>query len=199
MSAKLTRKVILRDLLNTLVNGWGRKAVIEALEDIVGPTSSARTGRSSVKSVSNEPKAVQLIEKLELSDTKKELFDQLAREFDAGRAFPKIFDVRAFLFSHLQNAKEVRSRGHGFQKMIPILEGMSEKGLMNLISRSHHSGPAELDPISDAIKGMGEDLRGGIHSDKKSSYKIGWPCESWRPNISFKLRPLSLLCVRKPP
>lgn len=166
MTSKLNRDEILRDLLRTLVSGWGHKAVADALEGITGkPTGTRSKGRSS-ESSKEEMKALQIAERLQLPDSKKDLIIIFAKDFDVGKALPRMSDIRAFLISHHQNAKELRSREQAFRRMLPILERMSEKGLSKVIARSQHSGPAGLDLISDAIKGAGENLRGDGLSDE---------------------------------
>lgn len=165
MSNKLNRDQILTNILQTLIDGWGRAAVIEALDRTASPKTGARSDLARPETVRSEPKAVQLVENLELPAPRKELLIQVARDFDAERAFPRMSDARAFLMSHHQNARDIKSRAQAFRKMIPILQKMSEKGLAKVIARSHHSGPAALDSISDAIRGAGEDLRGKNTAD----------------------------------
>ncbi|MGX1499007.1 hypothetical protein ACSSV1_004058 [Labrenzia sp. MBR-25] len=166
MSTKLNRDEILREMLITLIKGWGRKAVYDTLDEIAAQSSSASSGeRGVVRKVQSEPSAVQLVEELPLLDERKQLMLQLAKQFDAGTAFPKISDVRNFLASRSRNPKEVRSRDQGFRKMLPLLQEMSAKGLLKVMSRSHHSGPAELGSISDAIKDAGQNLRGSNFDD----------------------------------
>lgn len=166
MTSKLNREEILRDLLRTLVSGWGHKAVADALEELSGkPTGSRSKGRSS-ETPKEEMKALQIAERLQLPDSKKDLIILFAKDFDDGKAFPRMSDIRAFLISHHQNSKEIRNREQAFRRMIPVLERMSEKGLSKVIARSQHSGPAGLDLISDAIKGAGENLRGSGFSDE---------------------------------
>ncbi|MGO4835568.1 hypothetical protein AB4144_25290, partial [Rhizobiaceae sp. 2RAB30] len=150
MSTKLNRDAILREMLSTLVKGWGRNAVYDALDELIRATKSeASVDRQTTEVAKIEPRAVQLVEDLPIAGDRKLLMLQLARAFDAGTAFPRITDVRAFLASHHQSAKELRSRDEAFRRMIPLLQRMSEKGLLTVMSRSHHSGPAELGSISD--------------------------------------------------
>jgi len=161
MTTKLSRDSILREMLNTLVKGWGPKAVYEALDEVVGSSVAKSSSHQSSRVADSEPNAVQLVENLPIFGERKVLLIQFARDFDTGAAFPKIADIRAFLASHHRTSKDLRSRDQAFRRMIPLLAEMSEKGLMKVISRSQHSGPAELEAISDAIKGAGENLRGG--------------------------------------
>lgn len=159
MAAKLNRDQILRGILQTLVDGWGQDAVKSALETIDTIATQNRKIAAADGTVSKATAAAQ-VEELPLPPERRLLLKTLAVRYDDGAAFPKLSDARAFLISHQRDAKEIKSRSQAFKRMLPILQQMSEKGLEKVISRSHHSGPAELDPISKAIRGAGEDMRG---------------------------------------
>jgi hypothetical protein len=104
--------------------------------------------------------AVTLVNGLKVPSERRALLQALAVRYDEGSAFPTLGDARAFLLSHHRGAKDIKSRSQAFKLMLPLLAQMSEKGLEKVISRSHHSGPADLDAISKAIRGAGEDMRG---------------------------------------
>ena len=158
--AKLNRDEILRNLLQTLVDGWGLAAVEAALQNLhFQAKGEKRTPRACVEAASDRG-AVALIADLSLAPDRKSLLVELARRFDEGSAFPKIGDIRSFLLAHQQNASDLKSRVSAFKRMLNVLTTMSPKGLERLIARSHHSGPADLGEISDAIRNAGEDLRG---------------------------------------
>lgn len=165
MSAKLNRDEILREILSTLVKGWGRKAVHDALDKIKGEWVNGPEEKYTEETKGGESKIIPVVENLLIPEERKILILKLARAYDAGVAFPKMSDVKAFLASHHQGVKDLRSRDQAFNKMIPILQRMSEKGLMKVISQSHYSGPVELGSISDAIKGAGQDMRGTPEKD----------------------------------
>lgn len=155
--AKLNRDEILHDILRTLVGGWGKGAVLAALD--TAPRDGTRNrGEDTAEDLAGGAKA--LVAEIGLPSEHRQLMLDLAKRFDDGSAFPKVGDVRSFLLSHQQNATDIKSRTQGFKRMLPILSRMSPKGLERLIARSHHSGPADLGEISDAIRGAGEDLRG---------------------------------------
>jgi hypothetical protein len=160
--AKLNRNEVLRELLQTLVDGWGRNAVAAALTDlgICADLSNRRRAERPDRDGERERGAFALIAELELAPDRKVALSELAARFDEGIAFPKTGDIRRFLLAHQQNAAELEGRVAAFKRMLPVLSGMSPKGLEKLIARSHHSGPAELAAISEAIRGAGEELRG---------------------------------------
>lgn len=167
MAAKLNRDQILRGILRTLVDGWGYDAVKTTLETIDTDTATTREAAAADRKASLKTTAAAQIEELQLPPGRRLLLKTLALSYDEGTAFPKLSDARAFLISHQRDAKEVKSRSQAFKRMLPILNQMSEKGLEKVISRSHHSGPAELDPISKAIRGAGEELRGAVSTPTK--------------------------------
>lgn len=158
--AKLNRDEILRGLLQTLVDGWGKSAVQAAFETLESPAQGDKRKRSETPADNNARGAEALVAGMDLSPEHRTLLSDLARRFDEGRAFPTLGDIRSFLLSHQQSATDLKSRVQAFKRMLPILSRMSPKGLERLIARSHHSGPADLGEISDAIRGAGEDLRG---------------------------------------
>lgn len=161
MSGKLNKAQILHEMLETLVKGWGLKAVQDALADLSSRTMSENAReRQPSPAAERESKAVELALSLTLQEGQRSLLVEIAKAFDNGSAFPKNSDVKSFLAAHNAPAKEIRSRDHAFRLMIPILEKMSEKGLARILSSSRHSGPAELGSISEAIKDTGNDLRG---------------------------------------
>jgi hypothetical protein len=165
MSGKLNREQILHELLDTLVKGWGLKAVQDTLANLSSRAASESTKVGQPSSMAErESKAVELVLSLTLPDDRKTLLVEIAKAFDSGLAFPRTSDVKSFLSAHNNPAREIRSRDHAFRLMIPILERMSEKGLARVLSSSRHSEPAELGSISEAIKDTGNDLRGSLPS-----------------------------------
>lgn len=167
--AKLKRDEILREILKTLVDGWGKGTVLAALEalDKALPEGNANRGEGAAEDIARGAEA--LVAEVELPSEHRQLMMDLARRFDDGGAFPKLGDVRSFLLSHQQNAIGLKSRVQGFKRMLPILSRMSPKGIEHLIARSHHSGPADLGEISDAIRGAGENLRGKLLTERKET------------------------------
>jgi hypothetical protein len=159
---KLNRDELLRALLETLVDGYGYRAVETALRNLRTPVEGEECEPSerSQEASAHAHGAEKLVAELDLTPERKLLVAELAKRFDQGTAFPKLSDIRSFLLAHQQNASELKGRVPAFKRMLPVLSAMSPKGLEKLIARSHHSGPADLGAISDAIRGAGEDLRG---------------------------------------
>ena len=160
MAGKLSRDGVLRGILQTLVSGWGYNAVLASLQNLDTPIDRKRSSPRAHGKAIHEASAVRYVEDMDVSANQKGLLFALAESYDEGSAFPKLTDVRTFLMSHQQDAKDLKSRPQAFKRMLPILLKMSDKGLEKVLSRSRHSGPAELEPISNAIRGAGEELRG---------------------------------------
>lgn len=163
------RDRVLRGILLSLVNGWGYSAVRASLEDLHEGAQAAPKPTRTRKGVAKPGAAVSLVEQLSVPPERKASLRALAIHYDAGSAFPRLSDARAFLLSHQRDAKNIKSRSQAFKRMLPLLTEMSEKGLEKVISRSRHSGPAELDPISRAIRSAGETMRGSTASNSAPS------------------------------
>lgn len=159
--AKLNRDEILRNMLQTLVDGWGSNAVQTALDALQTVHKTAKPRRPKASLEASGPSAIDLVAEVDMPRERKAIVNELAMRFDEGSAFPKLSDVRAFLLAHHRNGTDVKTRTVGFKRMLPVLAAMSPKGLEKLLARSHYSGPADLAPISDAIRGAGETMRGG--------------------------------------
>lgn len=157
---KLNRDEILEGLLQTLVDGWGQAAVRAALDTLGTPKRERALGRGTERAIVTGPRAVDLVVELNLDPDCTTALHELAVRFDEGTAFPKLGDIRSFLLTHQRDGSDLKGRVAAFRRMLPVLAGMSPKGLEKLLSRSHHSGPADLGAISDAIRGAGESLRG---------------------------------------
>jgi len=171
MSTKINKEEILKQILSTLVKGWGVAAVRTALDSLAAeensPTLAATASGGKTK---KQFSAVAVVADLGLTGELGILMAQLASDFDAGLAFSRVSDIRAFLVSHHRPAKDLKSRDQGFRKLLPVLLNMSEKGLQRVLVRSMHSGPAELGSISEAIKGAGHSIRGGNdHPDNETN------------------------------
>jgi hypothetical protein len=161
VAKKLSRDAILKQVLTVLVEGWGRAAVNRALNELDGDRSSRAKPNARSRTVDRRSAgAVALVERSHVQLHKRELLLRFAADFDDNRALPRLSDIRAFLAAHNVPVRELKERDQAFRRIFPILEKMSEKGLLRVISRAHHSGPAQLDDISNAIKGSGEVIRG---------------------------------------
>lgn len=171
MPAKLNQSEILHDLLRTLVAGWGFGRVREALESLEANGVEKRkiSRLRKPKSDAQRASAVALVEKLDVPPERKALILTLARSYDDESAFPTLSDARAFLLSHHRDARDIKTRPQAFKRILPLLTLMSEKGLEAAIARSRHSGPAELDAISKAIRDAGETMRGSPQPDIESA------------------------------
>ncbi len=158
--AKLNRDELLRAFVQTLIDGWGPTAVRQTLEELSGAPSTERQRRGVETPQAAVTTASMIVGEANVPVHLKDLLTDLAMRFDSGSAFPTMGDIRSFLVAHQRNGGDLKSRLSGFKRMLPVLTEMSPKGLEKLLSRSHHSGPADLGAIADAIRGTGEALRG---------------------------------------
>lgn len=162
MSTKLTKSQLLQALVNTLLQGWTKSEVLEAVENY-GSDRSLRVSASASPSASKErveePRAKLMIEDLQLHGSRKVSLVKIANAFDDGRVLSQQSDIKRFLEQRNINAKGISSRNQAFRRMIPALLKMSEKGLQRLLTEANFSGPAELSDISKAIRSTGAERR----------------------------------------
>ena len=162
MSTKLTKPQLLQAFVDTLLQGWTKSEVIEAIENHGSDRSSRVSASSSTnapKERAEEPRAKLMIEDLQLNETRRVPLVKIASAFDEGRVLSQQSDIKRFLEQRNINAKGISSRNQAFRRMIPALLKMSEKGLQRLLTEANFSGPAELSDISKAIRSTGAERR----------------------------------------
>lgn len=155
--SNINKDKILEEILLTLVAGWGKSKVQATLDQLSSRSKSSQPERSVRKKGSTEevPDAVSYVEELDFVENRSILL-RFAEAFDNKRAFPTSTDIRQFLLSQNVYVKEVKSRNQAFRRILPVLQGMSSKGLLKALDRAQYSGPTRLDEISDAIKSAGQ-------------------------------------------
>lgn len=157
MGNLLTKNELLHEMLQLLVRSHGKAAVLSALENLDRvPELRRRTKRRG--KASEEPDALKFVERM-LPLPNGDLLRHFADDYDRGLALPKSSDIRRFLVDHRVKPEDLKGRNQAFRRIFPVLRTMSEKGLLRLIDRARFSGPAQLDEISDAIKGTGNEIR----------------------------------------
>ena len=162
MSSKLTKPQLLQSFVDTLLQGWTKSEVLEAVEKHGSAVQSEKppVGASSgLKERVEEPRAKTMIEDLQLQEIRKIPLVKIASAFDDGKVLPQQSDIKRFLKQRNINAKGIKSRNQAFRRMIPALLKMSEKGLQKLLTEANFTGPAELSEISQAIRSTGADRR----------------------------------------
>lgn len=152
MSSKINKEQILEDILRTLVAGWGRQGVKDALERVgAEPRDGAKVPKPiELEQTEEAPQAFEYARSRNFGANQR-LIEELAREYDEGKIFARNADIQNFLKSHGYRLRESKSRNQAFRLISSALANMSRKGVMGVIERARYSGPAKLEEVSEAI------------------------------------------------
>lgn len=163
---RFIRVDLLRALLAALVDEWGYEVVSRRLDEFraageVQPEGTLarqpRGGKAEVgERVLEKPTACALAAKVSLPPGQKQLIRQLAMQYDGKQFLPTSGDIRYFFEVHGEVPPTAKQRSEAFRKVLRLLSTMSESALQKMIDADAHSGPSRLAPISEAMRGVGE-------------------------------------------
>lgn len=163
---RLGRAGLLRSLLGVLVDEWGFEAVRDHLEEFRVSGGAPSAGAKAIESESNneargnrtpkKPTASTMAAKVSLPPAQKQLVQLLAARYDSKQFLPTSGDIRYFFEVHGEAVPPVKQRSEAFRRILRLLSSMPESSLRKMIDSDAHSGPSSLGPLSDAIRGVGE-------------------------------------------
>ncbi len=164
-------RALLAKLTQTLVEEWGYNEVQEALSQLSNAERQARMASTSRKLApqqplpkraanrSKKPTAVEQVTRFSTPDSERETLLAIAAKFDRKEFLPSVGDIREFLAMMGEESGAMKDRLDGFRRLLPRLSQLPSDRLERLASSTRHSGPAQLGPLSDAIKSTGEAIR----------------------------------------
>jgi hypothetical protein len=173
-----SRKVLLFELLRTLVGEWGFEEVHGTLEQLSQVSDDRHPGLLS----SDRPRAprsnrevnrsrrisaAEQVAKLSYLDDKREALLVIAAKFDQKKFLPNVADIREFLAMMGKESGALKDRSDGFRHLLGPLTQLSPERLEELARSNKHSGPAQLGPLSDAIRSAGAAIRN--HEEESGS------------------------------
>lgn len=151
---------LLRSFVNTLVEEWGYDEVSKLLGELRasgGVPSDSRGGDDQrINRKQEKPTARVLAERASLPPEQKRLVQSLAEKYDAKLFLPSSGDIRYFFEVHGEAEPPTKQRSEAFRKVLKLLSAMPESSLRRMIEDDAHSGPSRLGPLSDAMRGVGE-------------------------------------------
>jgi hypothetical protein len=154
------RQVSLVKLIRMLVEECGYTQVQKALSEVSGTdVSSEREKVNREASRRKKPTAVELVHKLTIPDREREIILVIAGKFDRKEFLPSIVDIREFLSTRGEEPSGVKDRMDGFRRLLRLLSQLPREKLEGLANSSRYAGPAQLGPLSDAIRTTGEAIR----------------------------------------
>jgi hypothetical protein len=149
-----TNIMLLRRLVETLVEEWGTEDVRKAVDHVSlefrarYPSDVYERARSKPK---HRPSAVSQIERNNFTDEQMSHLTAIAARFDAKTFLPSTADIREFVISLGGRPRGFRDRSDGFKVVLETISRLPPDRLGQIANTSMFSGPAKLGPLSDAI------------------------------------------------
>lgn len=152
-----SRKLLLSNLLQALVQEWGRQEVEAALRELSDVTQGIHHRsvvihrKSRIAPRKSRMSASEQVARAQLLDTQRAPIRELALRFDSKQFLPSVSAVREFLFMMGGRPVGVKDRSDSFRSVLDALSRLPEERLRRLVDSAIHSGPAQLGPLSEAI------------------------------------------------
>ena len=155
-----SRKILLNNLLKTILTEWGPDEVRAALDKLIIESESEGNHRAprSQSERGGRPTAISLVNGLDLTNERKVPLKVLAARFDDKDFLPATADVREFIIMAGERPPTMKNRQDSFRNLLRVLLRFSPERLQQIADAANHTGPAQLGPISDAIAAAGERL-----------------------------------------
>ena len=165
------RHAFLVKLIRTLVEEWSYdevQKVLAELSDVRKGASAAggfregeprRVSLNRERARSRRPTAVEQVTRYVGPNADRETLFAIAAKFDRKEFLPRIGDIKEFLAMMGEAVGGMKHRLDGFRQLLPPLAQLPSDKLKHLATSTRHSGPAQLGPLSDAIKSTGEARR----------------------------------------
>lgn len=158
----MTRRLTLLDnLLSAMLQEWSSSEVQNALARLTGSadTRPIELPGNERKITSRKLRAVEQVERAkELSPAQIPFLTELAQRYDQRQFLPSTSDVREFLIMVGERPSGMKDRSQAFRELLKALMKYPPERLKQLASRSRHSGPSQLGPLSDAITSAARSL-----------------------------------------
>jgi hypothetical protein len=151
------RQPFLVKLIRTLVEEWGYADVEKALAQVSGVSRDPSMNREA--SQRKKPTAVEQVARLSIPDREREALLVIAAKFDRKEFLPSVVDIREFLAMRGEDSGRLKDRLEGFRRLLRSLSQLPSDTLQGLANSARYSGPAQLGPLSDAIRSTGEAIR----------------------------------------
>lgn len=153
------RNSLLSNILRILVQEWGHQEVDAALADLISNTkTSVDDYKVKRHRVSTRPLAIEQVARAQLPEAQEGTLRELATRFDRKQFLPTVSDVREFLLLMGENPGMMKDRSEAFRRLLRAISGLPPEQLERLAASTHHSGPSQLGPLSDAISSAAASL-----------------------------------------
>lgn len=159
----------LHTALDSIIRRFGHENVSIALGEFEpGPTVGSLlrqaekprgTQRGSRKTFKPRLTAIEYVRKMSLTADQAETMDRAAEAFERGAFLPTVGDIRSFCETYGIEEPKSKSRVAGIPRIFNFLVTMQLADIHRMLDDGMLSGPAELGPIADAIRGKAREYR----------------------------------------
>ena len=156
----------LRAVLASIVERYGFETVSRLLHEMeagdAGPTerkARTQTGRKRRGQTKRRRSAVDYVQAMEVPPERASVVRRAAEEFERRAFLPTLSDVRSFCEAYGLEAPGSRSRATGIPRIFKFLLTMDVADVEKMLDDGLFSGPAQLGPIADAIRGKAKEYR----------------------------------------
>lgn len=157
----------LRVALQPVIKRFGMEAVQSALRDFPRHDRSlepqSRSGSSSISRKAGRRRslnAVEYVNKMDLSEEQANVIGRAAKEFEQKTFLPTRGDIKRFCETYGVDELKSTSRAAGVPRIFRFLREMEVADIEAILDGRLFSGPAELGPIAEAIRGRARQNRG---------------------------------------
>ena len=167
----------LRAALRSMVEEFGFESVSRTLHEmepdqvemktraVARPKRKRSSGSRNKRSVS----AVDYVRGMDIPTDRAKVIARVAEEFERRTFLPTVGDVRSFCEAYGIEQPKSRARASSIPRIFKFLLTVDAAEVKSILDDRMFSGPTELGPIADAIRGRAKEIRLGIQDSETSA------------------------------
>lgn len=158
----------IRTLLASIVERFGYERVSRALHEMASSQTRSKADeaakpyrRERRKGAGNRYRrsAVEYVRTMDIAAERAEAVGRAAREFERRTFLPTLGDIRSFCEVYGIEEPNSKSRVGGIPRIFKFLATMDTADVEKMLNDRMFSGPVELEPIANAIRGKSREMR----------------------------------------
>ncbi len=171
--------------LRPIIGRFGIETVSQALDQWTGRKHMRETRRVVQRkpSESRRSTAVEYVEKMGLSEEHAAVMGRAAAEFEKRSFLSTLCDIRSFCETYGIDAPKSNSRAAAIPRVFRLLQSMEAADIETVLDDRLFSGPVELGPIAEAIRGRArQNLAAAARTGEAGRQEKGdsfEPIEAW--------------------
>lgn len=167
----------LRTALRSMVDRFGIEIVFRTLREMereqveLKPRTVVRPKRVRNNGIRNKRRisAVDYVRRMDIPAERAEVIARVAEEFERRTFLPTVGDVQSFCETYGIEQPKSRSRASGIPRIFKFLVTIDAAEVKTMLDDRMFSGPVELGPIADAIRGRAKEMQIGIQGPPTSA------------------------------